>query len=70
MRVEWMRQLSFTTKPPEDILEADVTFATADDFMRNPPDCQTVYITYNFEREKLHILTSWMPRNSVVVLYE
>lgn len=67
--LEWMRQLSFTAKAPEDLLEADITFATADDFVRNPPDCQMIYITYSFEREKLHMLTSWMPRNGVVVIY-
>lgn len=69
IHLEWMRQLRFTAKAPEDMLEADITFATADDFVRNPPDCRVVYITYSFEREKLHMLTSWMPRNGVVVIY-
>lgn len=69
IQLEWMRQLKFTAKAPEDMLEADVTFAAADDFVRNPPDCRIVYITYGFEREKLHMLTSWMPRNGVVVIY-
>jgi len=69
IQIEWMRQLKFTSKAPEDLLEADVTFATADDFVRTPPDCWIVYITYIFEREKLHMLTSWMPRNGVVVIY-
>ena len=64
-----MRQLKFTAQAPEDMLEADITLATADDFVRNPPDCRMVYITYDFEREKLHMLTSWMPRNGVVVIY-
>jgi hypothetical protein len=69
IQLEWMRQLRFTAKVPEDMLEADITFATADDFLRNPPDCRVVYVTYCFEREKLHMLTSWMPRNGVVVIY-
>lgn len=69
VQLEWMRQLRFTAKPPGDMLEADVTFAIADDFVRTPPDCRIVYITYDFEREKLHMLTSWMPRNGVVVIY-
>lgn len=69
IQLEWMRQLTFTAKTPEDLLEADITFATADDFLRNPPDCRVVYVTYRFEREKLHMLTSWMPRNGVVVMY-
>lgn len=69
IQLAWMRQLSFTAKVPQDLLEADITFATADDFVRSPPDCRVVYITYDFEREKLHMLTSWMPRNGVVVIY-
>lgn len=69
VHLEWMRQLKFTSKTPEDLLEADVTFATADDFVHTPPDCRMVYVTYTFEREKLHMLTSWMPRNGVVVIY-
>lgn len=69
IHLEWMRQLRFLAKPPEDILEADITFATADDFVSNPPDCRMIYITYSFEREKLHMLTSWMPRSGVVVIY-
>jgi len=69
MHLEWMRQLRFTAKAPIDLLEADVTFATADDFVRNPPDCRIVYVAYSFEREKLHMLTSWMPRNGVAVIY-
>lgn len=69
VQLEWMRQLRFTAKPPEDMLEAEVTFAVADDLVRNPPDCRMVYVTYSFEREKLHMLTSWMPRNGVAVIY-
>jgi len=69
IHLEWMRQLRFTAKAPDDLLEADITFATADDFVRVPPDCRIAYITYDFEREKLHMLTSWMPRSGVVVIY-
>lgn len=70
MDIAWMRELRFSAKAPSDVLEADITFAMADDFVRNPPDCRMVYITYSFEREKLHMLTSWMPKNGVVVLCE
>lgn len=69
-RILWMQNLSFTGKPPDDLLEADVTFATADDFVRIPPVCGCIYVTYDFEREKLHMLTAWMPRNSLVVICE
>lgn len=65
-----MQNMVFSAKSPDDLLETDVTFATADDFVRIPPVCQTVYVTYAFEREKVYMLTSWLPRNALVVLYE
>lgn len=68
-QILWMQNLSFTCKAPNDLLEADITFAAADDFVRVPPVCCCIYITYDFEREKLHMLTSWMPRNGIVVMY-
>lgn len=69
-QISWMQGVSFTSKAPDDVLEADITFATAEDFVRVPPVCRCVYITYAFEREKLHMLTAWMSRNGLVVLYE
>jgi hypothetical protein len=69
-QILWMQGLSFTYRLSDDLLEADVTFATADGFVRTPPICQRVYVTHSFEREKLHMLTAWMPRNGSVVIYE
>jgi hypothetical protein len=69
-QIAWMQQLKFTAKSPDGLLQADVTFAIADDLVRVPPVCSVIFVTYNFEREKLHMLTSWMPRNSRVVIYE
>ncbi len=69
-QILWMQGLSFTSRVPDDLLEADIMFATADDFARMPPVCRCVFVTYAFEREKLHMLTAWMPRNSLVVIYE
>jgi hypothetical protein len=68
-QIAWMQNLTFSAKSPDDILEAEVTFASADDFVRVSPVCSTVYVTYRFEREKLHMLTSWMPTHGLVVLY-
>jgi hypothetical protein len=69
-QIVWMQNTTFTAKMPSDLLEADVTFATAEDFVRVPPACSNIFITYSFEREKLHMLTAWMPRNAVVLIYE
>jgi len=65
-----MQAITFSARSLDDLLVADVTFASADDFVRIPPVCPTVYVTYGFEREKLYMLTSWMPKNGLVVVYE
>lgn len=68
-QIAWMQSLRFTATAPDDLLEADITFATAEDFVRIPPVCRTVYVTYEFEKEKLHMLTSWMPKGGLVIIY-
>jgi hypothetical protein len=69
-QIAWMQSMQFSAKPPEDLLEADVTFAAAEDFVRTPPVCQLIYVTYEFSNEKLYLLTSWMPKGGTVVIYE
>lgn len=65
-----LREVSFTAKPPDDLLTADVTFAKADDLMQVAPNCKVMYVTYDFPKERLHMITSWMPRNGMVVIYD
>ena len=69
-QISYMHGLEFAARAPDDLLVADVTFATADDFVKIPPVCPTVYVTYALEKEKLHMLTSWLPKNSLVVIYK
>lgn len=68
-QIAYMQSLWFTAKRPKDYLEADVTFATADDLIKIAPICRSAYITYNIGKEKQHMLTSWMPEGGVVVIY-
>lgn len=68
-QIAYMQNLRFSAKKPRDYLDADVTFATADDLIKIAPICHTAYITYDIGTEKLHMLTSWMPEGSVVVIY-
>lgn len=68
-QISYMQNLRFSAKRPQEYLNADVTFATAEDLIKIAPICRTAYITCKIEREKLHMLTSWMPRNGVVVEY-
>lgn len=65
----YMQSLRFSAKRPIDCLEADVTFATADDLIKTAPVCLTAYVTYDIGKEKQHMLTSWMPVGGVAVIY-
>ncbi len=65
----YMQNLRFSAKQPKDYLDADITFATADDLIKIAPICRTAYVTYDIGKEKLHMLTSWMPEGGVVVTY-
>jgi hypothetical protein len=68
--IGWMQSLKFSAKVPVDLLDADVTYGTADNFARFPPICSTVYVTGKFEKEKLYMLTSWISKGGRVVMYE
>jgi hypothetical protein len=68
-QISYMQSLRFSAKRPEGYLDADVTFATADDLIKTAPICRTAYVTYDVSKEKLHMLTSWMPEGGVVVIY-
>lgn len=69
-QISHMQSLRFSAKAPGDILEADIIFATVDDLIKFAPECYTMYATYAFPKTKLHLVTSWMPRNGVVIIYE
>ncbi len=69
-RIAWMQSRQFSAKAPGDLLEADVVFATAEDFVITPPVCSTVFVTYAFSKAKLRILISQMPTSGTVLIYE
>jgi hypothetical protein len=50
-QITWMQSIRFSAKTPDDLLEAHVTFATAEEFVRVPPACRTLYVTYEFEKK-------------------
>lgn len=66
----FMRGIRFSAKPPTDVLDADVTFATVDDLMLVAPECKTMIVTCDFPKEKLHMITSWMPPHGLVIVYD
>lgn len=65
----FMQHLRFTAKPPDDLLEADITIATVEHLLCVAPICQTMLITCPLAKETAHMITSWMPRGGVVVIY-
>jgi len=68
-QIDWMQRLSFSAKTTGDFLEANVTFGTADSFMRVPPLCSTLYVMHALDKEKLYMLTGWMPKGGRVFIY-
>ncbi|HSW91706.1 MAG TPA: hypothetical protein VLG09_03615 [Candidatus Saccharimonadales bacterium] len=66
----FMQRVRFSAKVPDDLLEADITFATASDLMKAAPECKTMYVTYEFPKEELYAITSWMPPHGLVVIYD
>ncbi len=61
--------LRFSAVMPKDLLEADVTFATVDTFSKTPPICQLIFVTCPVTKQKLSMITSWMPKSSTVIIY-
>ena len=62
-----MCSLKFTTQYPPDEHPGDIYLATVDQLLRWAPDCRTMYVTCDIEREQLHLITTWMPKGSLVV---
>lgn len=67
--VNRLRSLKFGVGFANEV-DCNVLFATADDLMYLAPPCSTLYVTYDFPREQLYLMTSWMPANGLVVFYE
>lgn len=69
-RLYFIRHIRFSSKSPEDdMLDADITFMKPSDCMRVAPSCQTLCVASGVPREKLYLMTAWMPRGGRVVLY-
>lgn len=67
-QMSWMQHLQFTTKLSDDI-PSSIVFAPANELIKEPPICATLYIAQRISTEQFHLITSWMPKGSVVVVY-
>jgi len=45
----------------------DIYIATAEQLLLWAPECRTLYVTCDIEREELHRVTAFMPRGSLIV---
>jgi len=70
-RVARMQSLRFSASWRSDDLwldgPHDVSIATAEQLLRWPPDCWTMYVTCEIKREDLYMVTAWMPKGGLVV---
>lgn len=69
LQLNQAKDLTFSAKWPENIYEASVVFAKANDFMVNVPSCHTLYVTIPISQKQFKIITSCMPKDGTVVLY-
>ncbi len=69
-RLRYMQFCTFTATPPEEESREQVQIATVKQFLAWPPGCATMYITYRVDSTDLHLVTSWMPRYGLVVMYQ
>jgi hypothetical protein len=47
-----------------------ITIATAEEFLQAPPTCKTIYVTCTLDTATLYRITSFMPPESLVIIYE
>lgn len=69
-QIAHMQNMEFVANPPDDFIGVNVGFATPAQVLGYAPDCQTMYIACNVQREKLHLMTAMMQPGSLVVIYE
>lgn len=69
-QVAWMQRLTFTARQKREPINSCVLFARAEDVAADPPICSTLYITQELSSEQFSLISSWLPKNSVAVIYE
>lgn len=69
-QIAHMQQMEFVANPPDDFVGVNVGFATPAQVLGYAPDCQTIYIACNIQRDKLHLMTAMMRPSSLAVIYE
>lgn len=68
--INYMGQLRFTREYPPDEYPGDVYIVSLADALRWPPDCSTMYIVSRVQQHEKYLLTAWLSRVSLAVIYE
>lgn len=69
-RLHFAHHVRFSSKVPEDdLLDAGITFIKPSDCARLAPACQILFVTCKVPRERLYLMTAWMPKGGRVILY-
>jgi len=68
-KIALMRQVHFVAQSPRDALGAGVIFATAEQLLEFAPPCSTMYVATPTNKETMHKITSFMPKDGIVVIY-
>ena len=69
-QIAWMQSLTFAARSMEELPQSGVVFTTADDATQNPPTCSTLYLMQEVSQEQFHLMTSWLPKDGVVIVYK
>ncbi|HSX05415.1 MAG TPA: hypothetical protein VLF69_03035 [Candidatus Saccharimonadales bacterium] len=67
--IAYMQGLRFTTRYPLGEYPGDVYVVSLAAVLHWPPDCSTLYITTPIETRECYLVSAWMPRGGLVVIY-
>lgn len=65
-----MQGLRFTAKWPPHTETADVYITIVDQLLQWAPEYRTLYVTCPIELEHLYMVTAWMPKGGLVLIYK
>ncbi len=69
-KVTRLRQLRFVANPNDDFTGTDIGFMTPAQALGYAPECRTMYIACNVQKDKLHFMTAMMPPGGTVTIYD
>lgn len=69
-KIARMQQTDFVAMSLFESIGTDVIFATAEQLLEFAPMCRTMFVATPTEKEMLYRVTSFMPKDGTVVVYE